>query len=405
MNTYRYRAKKGHSEITEGSIEAQSEKEAIDKLSALGVMPLKLEQEAGGVEPNKAISGKPHGKIKSREITIFTRQLASLLKSGVPILNALSIIREQSENTGLKNMLGDIYNAIKDGATFSSVLAQYPKVFAFLYIAMIRAGEDSGSLPDALLRIADYRAKQEEIISRFRMAMAYPILMAVVGLATVIFMLTFVMPRLMKIFLNMGQDLPLPTRILITISDFLRYKWFWVILALAIITFILKRQTKTKAGRLSLSRLKLRIPVFGKLILKSEAGRFSRTLELLLKNGIPILRAIEIAIPVIGNEVMKNQLRQSYQELQQGGSLGKSLKNSKIFPVFMSNLISVGEESGRLDEALGEVANSYERDTDEAIRMMNSLLEPLMILAMGLIIGFIVVSMLLPIFEINVMSR
>jgi len=401
MAIYKYRAKKGPQEIIESTVEAQSEKEAIEKLNSLGYVPVHIE-EYRHTAPAQEYP-RPSGKIKSRDTTIFTRELATLLKSGVPILNAINIIREQSENQNLKNILKNIHNAVKDGATFSSVLAQYPQAFSSLYVAMIRTGEDSGALSDALLRIADYRAKQEEILSRFRMALAYPILMAVVGLATIIFMLTFVIPRLMKIFVNMGQELPLATRILISVSNGLRHWWLWVILALVVL--IIRRQARQKTAKFFLSRLKIHLPLFGKLMLKAELGRFSRTLELLIKSGIPILKAIEVAIPVVDNEIMKERLKASYRELEQGGSFGRSLKNSKLFPLFISNLIIVGEESGKLSEALGEVANSYERDTDEAMKIMTNLLEPLMILVMGLIVGFIVVAMLLPIFEINVMAR
>ena len=218
-------------------------------------------------------------------------------------------------------------------------------------------------------------------------------------------MLTFVMPRLMKIFINLGQDLPLPTKILIFTSNGLRQWGFWIILILALIILIFRRQMRTKTGRISLSLLKLHLPLYGKFTLKAELARFSRTLELLIKNGIPILQAMDIATPVLENEIIKNQLSKSYKELEQGGSLGRSLRNSRLFPLFMTNLIIVGEESGKLDEALSEIASSYERDTDEAMRIMASLLEPLMILAMGLIVGFIVVAMLLPIFQINVMAH
>ena len=413
MPIYKYRAKKGTGETVEDRIEAVSKEEAIEKLSLMGYLPVYIEQEARPIDTSTSLTieskiysfSKPRGKIKSRQITIFSRQLASLLRSGVPILNAISIISEQSENPHLKVALQNIRNAVKDGATLSSALSSYPETFSSLYIALIRSGEESGTLPEALLRIADYRVKQEEIISRIRMALAYPILMAIVGLGTIVFMLTFVMPRLMRIFINLGEKLPLPTRILISISQFLRQWWFWIILILAIIILLIRKQAKTKTGKLSFSLFKLHLPIFGRLILKAELSRFSRTLELLIRNGISILKAIDIAIPVLENEIIKGQLRQSYKELEQGGSLGKSLKNSKIFPLFMSNLISVGEESGKLDEALAEVAGNYEHDTDEAIRIMSSLIEPLMILGMGLIVGFIVVAMLLPVFEINVMAR
>jgi type II secretory pathway component PulF len=405
MPTYRYRAKKGPQEIIESKIQAQSETEAIEKINQIGLIPIRIEEEHPTASAKTSYWSKPKGKVPSREITIFSRELASLLKSGVPILAALNIISEQSESIHLKNTLRIIHDAVKDGSTFSAVLSMHPNIFSPLYVAMIRSGEDSGALAEVLLRIAGYRAKQEEMISRFRMALAYPVLMAIVGLGTVIFMLTFVMPRLMKVFINLGQDLPLPTKILIFTSNGLRQWGFWIILILALIILILRRQMRTKAGRIPLSLLKLHLPLYGKFTLKAELARFSRTLELLIKNGIPILQAINIAIPVLENEIIKNQLKQSYKELEQGGSLGRSLRNSRLFPLFMTNLIIVGEESGNLDEALSEIAGSYERDTDESMRIMASLLEPLMILAMGLIVGFIVVAMLLPIFQINVMAR
>jgi len=404
MKVYKYRAKKGPKEVVEATVEAASEKEAIEKISQGGWLPVYVE-EVNRPQAGQQSGLKPPvtGRIRPREVTIFSRELASLLKSGVPILNAINIILEQTDSRDFQAVLRSVYSAVKEGATFSGALKPYPKAFPSLYIAMIRAGEDSGILPDALLRIADYRLKQEEALSRFRMAMAYPLLMAVVGIGTIVFMLTFVMPRLMQIFVNMGQSLPLPTRILISISAFLKQWWFWAIAAAVVL--IIRRQSRTGPAKIFLSRAMLHMPIFGKFMLKAELSRFSRTMELLLKSGITILRAIEVAIPVIDNEIIKEQLKSSYKELEQGGSFGRSLKNSKIFPVFMTNLIIVGEESGKLTDALAEIAFSYERDTDEAMKVMMNLLEPLMILGIGLIVGFIVVAMMLPIFEINVMVR
>jgi type II secretory pathway component PulF len=409
MATYNYRAKKGLEEVVGGMIEAASEKEAIEKISALGYLPIKLEEIASTQKVSAgAVATAVHktsGRIKSSQITIFTRQLSSLIKSGVPILTAINIIRDQSENMNLKVVLADIYNVIKNGGTFSSALEAYPKYFPGLYVAMVKTGENSGALPASLLRVAEYRAKQEELLSRFRMAMAYPILMALVGLGTVIFMLTFVMPRLMGIFSNLGQNLPLPTQILLAISQGLRQWGAWIALGFVILIFLIRQQLKTKIGRLSWSVLKLRIPVFGKFALKADLACFSRTLELLLKSGLPILRALQISVQVLDNEIIKERLIKSHRDLEQGVSFGRSMKDSKLLPLFMVNLISVGEESGNLSGALGEVADAYERDTDEMIRIMSSLLEPLMILVMGVIVGFIVIAMLLPVFEINIMAK
>jgi type II secretory pathway component PulF len=255
------------------------------------------------------------------------------------------------------------------------------------------------------MRISEYRVKQEETFSKFRMAMVYPCLMALVGLGTIIFMLTFVMPRLSGIYVTMGQQLPLPTRILISTSAFIQ-KWFvQALVGCAIVVLILWREAKTKAGRMALGAFMLKLPLFGPLVLKAELGRFCRTLELLLHSGLPILRALSITVPVLENELIKGHLSRSYKDLEQGGSFSASLKTSKMIPAFMSSLIGVGEESGRIDDALKEVADSYERDTDDALRVANSLLEPVMILGMGLIVGFMVMAMLLPIFEINYMFK
>lgn len=403
---YKYRAKKGPQEIVEGTTEAQSEREAIEKINQLGYIPLQVEKGTPFLEPKAALLNKRWRlKLSSRQITLFSRQLSSLLKSGVPILESLNIISEQSESRRLKEILQHLHNAIRNGAAFSTALTEHNQIFSPLYIALVRTGEDAGRLAEALLRIADYRARQEQMYSRFRMALAYPILMLLVGIGTVVFMLTFVMPRLLRIFVSIGQELPLPTRILISLSDGLRYGWFWLVVIIAVIIGIFKRELKTEGGRLSLSIFQLHLPIFGKFILKAELARFSRTMEMLIKNGITILKAIDLAVPVLENEVLKSQLRKSYHQLEQGGSFGYSLKNTKIFPVFMSNLLIVGEKSGKIDEAFAEVANSYERDTDESLRIFASLLEPLLILGMGLVVGFIVMAMLLPIFELNVMMR
>lgn len=404
MAIYKYKAKNGPHDVVTGSVEALSENEAIDKISRMGYLPLRVEEEEAGKRERRPAS-RIFGRVRSRELTIFSRQLASLLKSGVPILNALNIIAEQTENAFFRYILDDLHNAVREGSGLSSVLSRYPRIFSPLYIAIVRSGEDSGSLPEVLTRIADYRAKQDEMVSRFRMAMAYPILMLIVGISTIAFMLAFVIPRLMRLFDNMGQSLPMPTRVLIYISNGIRHYWAWIILVVGIIVFLIQKELDTKSGKRFFSHLKLRLPLYGAFTLRADLARFCRTLEFLVRSGIPILKALDIAIPVLENDIIKDQLMQSHKELEEGGSFGRSLKGSKIFPLFMTNLIVIGEESGRLDEALSEIATSYERDTDETMKNMSSLLEPVMILVMGLAVGFIVIAMLLPVFEINAAIR
>lgn len=406
MPTFKYRAKNGP-ETVEGTIEAQNRDEAIEKVHALGYLPMRVEE--GTVKPAAAAAAgrKPigGGRVRLKDITTFYRQMASLLRSGVPILRAISIISKQTSNAAFQAMMMKIYTEVKDGRPLSETLKIYPRFFSPLDVAMVHSGEKGGALPEVLFKIADYRQKQEEVLGRVRNAMIYPILMAVVGTGTIVFMLAFVMPRLMRIFTRTGQDLPGATKVLLAISSALQ-NWWWVILIVVVAIVVAVRQgTRNPAQKKMMSHMKLNFPVLKDFVVKSELSRFSRTMELLLKSGIPMLSAIEVAIPTTNNDIIKEALAVSYQSLREGGSFGRSLENTKVFPVFMANLIIVGEESGRLDEALGEIAMTYERDTDEAVKVLTSLLEPLMILAMGLVVGFIVIAMLLPVFQINTMMQ
>ena len=420
MIKFKYLAKENTGNTVEGTIEAETPDDAVEKISQLGYLPVKVQEAVAAEEkhetPPPQAAPKPEPKVpqvtisssvkvKSKEITAFGRQLSSLIRSGVPILRGIGIIAEPVENPQFKTLLTKIHGEIQEGKSFSSALSQYPRVFPPLYVALVSAGEASGTLDQTLARITDYRQKQEGIRSQLRSAMVYPILMALVGTGTIIFMLTFVMPRLLGVFSQLGGQLPTPTRILIAVSSSLRNGWFWGAAIVVTVFLIALFSNRSKAQRLALSELALHLPVAGMLTLKSEIARFSRTLELMIKSGIPILKAIETTAPVMGNEILKNELLRCLQDLKEGGSFGKSLRKSKRFPVFMTNLIIVGEESGKLDEALAEIATFYERETDEALRMMTSLLEPLMILVMGLVVGFIVIAMLLPMFELNMMVK
>lgn len=408
MAKFKYRAKENTGNTVEGVIEAETSEEAVEKINRLGYLPVKIEETRASHAPHTS-SSLLHvsfgTKIKSKEITAFSRQLSSLIKSGVPILRALAIIAEPTENPHVKNLLTQVYDDVKNGSSFSSALNKYAHIFSPLYLALVSAGEASGTLDQALARITDYRQKQEEILSRIRSALVYPILMALTGIGTIIFMLTYVMPRLAGVFSSLGGNLPLPTRILIEVSQVIQQ---WGLVGggiLGVLFFIMIGSKKNRAQKTAVDSMRLRLPVIGALTLKSEIARFSRTLELLLKSGIPILKAIETTLPVLSNEILKNDLSHCLKELREGGSFGRALKGTNRFPIFMSNLITVGEEAGNLEGALSEISTFYERETDEAIRIFTSLLEPLMILVMGLVVGFIVIAMLLPVFELNLMTR
>lgn len=407
MGLYRYRAKKGPDKEIKSVIRAASKEEAVDRISKMGLLPVQVEEVVSKEIPSGFALSLLRKRVKQKQLTVFSRQLSILLKSGVPILKAISILTEQTSNYYFQTILSDIRSQIKDGKTLSSALSSHSNIFSVLYVSLVRAGEESGTLEIALMRIAKYRKKQEEVFSNIRTALTYPILMAMVGAGTIIFMLTFVMPRLLTIFTRLGQDLPLPTKILIKISNFLTQGWVWIALVMAVVfcVLIFKRVGVSKTGRLFFGYLKLRSPVFGNLLLKAELARFSRTLELLLASGIQLLSAIQKSIPILDNEVIREELKKGYNSIEQGESFGSTLDRGAIFPKFMVNLISVGEESGKIESALEELALTYETETDEAIKMMTNLLEPMMILIMGVIVGFIIVSMLLPVFQLNLVVK
>jgi general secretion pathway protein F len=425
MAEYAYRAKRGPTEVLDGMIEAADPDDAIEKLHAMGLFPIRIEEAKGGARkaaPEKKAQRVPSApaaaaveapsvkkplfsRVRSSEITLFGRQLSSLIRSGVPILRGLWIIAEQTQNPKFRAFLDKAHHDINNGRTFSEVLAEHPKLFPPVYVAMVRTGEDSGNLQEAMARVSDHRQRQEEILSRVRTAMAYPLLMAVTGFCTIVFMLTFVIPKLTKLFVSLGSRLPLPTRILMKVSAVFQSPAFWAGVAFVGLAAVMLVRLRGEQLRQVWSSVSLRLPFVRSFVLKTEMARFARTLELLIKSGLPILRAMEIATPVLNNRVLRRELEKSREELQGGGSLGQSLKASKRFPSFMTNLITVAEESGKLDEAMQEIASYYERETDEVIRVMTSLMEPLMILVMGLIVGFIVMAMMLPMFELNMIVK
>jgi len=401
MPTFKYVAKRGPEDKTEGTIQAESKNSAIEKLHTRGLVPVRIEEEAF-VQKDKRINFKfLFSKVSGRDITIFSRQLSTLIKSGVTLLNSLEILCQQVENLYLKDIITDIKEKVRSGDSLSSAMRSYPRIFPSVYTSMIEVGENSGTLQQVLLKISDFYQKQEEVNSKIRTASVYPLLILIIGAGTIFFILTYVVPRLTKMFTQLGQELPVPTVILITISNWITGNGLWIIVVVALLYFVLKRSSKSKVERLIFSSLKLHLPVFGKFFLKAELGAFSHTLQLLLESGIHLLRAMALSIPVINNEIIKRELVRVIKDLEKGDSLGKSLKRSNIFPVFMINLSIIGEESGRLDSAMGEIATYYEKDTDEMLKTVISLIEPIMILVVGTLVGLMVIAMLLPIFQIS----
>ena len=401
MAKFIYVAKKGPKEEVKGSIEAENKNAALHRLTAMGYFPISVEQE--DIERSASIVSTIPGfkKVNIRDLSIFTRQLSDLLEAGLPLVKSLSVLEKQTENRYLQSVINDLRDHVQGGNPLSSALTRYPKVFSELYISMVRSGEVGGSLENVLLRIAEFQESQDELTAKVKSAMIYPGLMATVGFTTIIVLITFVIPRIVAMFKDLNQSLPLPTIILLNISDAIKHFWFILLGALLLIYLGFKRLNSTHEGKMVIDRLKLKTPMLGQLIVKTEIARFTRTLATLLSNGVPILDALNVVITIMESEVLREDIKTAQKEVREGNALAAGLNKGRYFPVFVNNMISVGEEGGAVEKALLKVASSYEREVDRAVKTMTALLEPLMILTLGLVIGFIVIAMLLPIFEIS----
>ncbi|MDP2920770.1 MAG: type II secretion system F family protein [Candidatus Omnitrophota bacterium] len=399
MPKFIYKAKKGPDEAVEGVIEADSENVAVNKLIQSGCYPISVREESVSAEKFSIY------KVRSKDITYFTRHLSELLGSGLTLYNALNVIESQSESNNLKMIIGNIKSRIKEGKKFSEALKNYPAIFSELYVNLVRSGEESGSLNEVLMNIADFLDKDEDTRSKVIAALAYPGLMALVGFATIFILVTFIVPRIVNMFIDMGQTLPLVTRILVGISDFIKTYWILLAVFIAGLVFVLKTAKSNPLAKNKMDRIKLKVPVFGKLVRDTELARFSRTFSMLLKNGVPMLDALQVTSGVITNSAVKDDIDAVYKDVKAGMAISGAIRKRECFPLFVSNMAAVGEEGGFLDKALLNIARNYEIEMDRAMKIITALLEPGFILIMGLVVGFIVVAMLLPVFEISLTAR
>ena len=403
MPTYTYTAKTDPQNAVKGTLEAESEQEAISKLIRMGYFPVSVTSESLSLLGNQEAQRRK--KVSKKDIVTFTRQLATLIESGVNILNSLRIISDQLPNKYLKAVVADVAGKIKEGRSFSDSLAGHPLLFSGLYVSMIKTGEASGNLNETLKRLADFLEKDEELKNSVISALTYPLFVFVVGALTVIVLLAFVIPRLITMFEDMGQALPLPTKLLIQTSGFIRVYWWLILAIIGISLFLFHRIKNSPQGKRKIDTAQLNIPLIGDIVLKSEISHMMRTLSLLLSSGVPIVSSLDTSISVLVNQTVKDEVTVFKESIAQGKSFSGCLKESAMFPSFVVNIVTVGEESGTMEKALLRIANDYEREIDNRLKALTRLLEPLIILLMGLIVGFIVLAMLLPIFQINLIVQ
>jgi len=409
MPKFVYKAKKGPSEFIDGTIDADNLDSAIDKIMKLGLSPLDVFIDVPGAA--RALKKSPgftlnfSRRVKLNDIGIFTRQICDLVDAGVPILRALTITANQTQNPQLKLIIDQMYTFVQDGGTFSEALAQHNKVFSPFYVNMIKTGEIGGNLDMILNRLAEFTDKDLETRAKVQASLAYPVFMLFVGAVTIFVILTFVIPRLTVIFDDLTESLPLPTVILMGLSGFLSKFWWLVLGLIAILSFYFQRFRSSPEGKKKVDIWKLKIPMLGDFIKDVEIGRFARTLGTLLDSGVVIVSALESVWAVLDNEILKSEIKFVSQDVASGTSLSAALKKCVFFPEAAVNMIAVGEESGHLEKSLYKLAVSYERQSDRSIKTITSLLEPMMIFVIGAIVGFMFVAILLPIFRVNLLIK
>ena len=401
MTSYAYKAKSGPGNTVEGAVEAETRGGALAWLDEQGLTPIWVREAAETRPGGRGMSLGVMRRPSFRDVTVFTQQLASLTRAGVPILRTLSTIAGQTENRKLARVVRDLTATVRDGNMLSAALSDYRALFPDLYINMVRAGEGAGILDTILQRLAEAREREEEMRRKVQAALAYPLLILTVGAATVFILLAFFLPRVIALFRGY-KNLPLPTRILIGVSDVFGNHWHWMLMIGILVAAVLNRLAALEKGRTFFDALKLRLPLLGRFIQEAEISRFARTLSLLIDAGIPIDRSLSLSADTMRNAVLRQEIERIRDEtVNQGAAFSAGLDRGRFFPALMTNMAAVGEEAGSLDAAMTEVSLYYEKQCDQRARLATSLIEPILILAVGVIVGFIVAAMLLPIFELG----
>jgi general secretion pathway protein F len=405
MAVFEYRALDARGKNTKGIIDADSESHARTKLRSLGKYPVAITLTAKG---RSKTGGQGSGfglfrRVKSEEISVMTRQLATLLGASIPLVQALDSLVAQTRNSGLKKVIAQIKGAVNEGNSLTNALSEHPKIFSSVFINMVRAGEASGTLDIVLERLADFAENQEALKGRFRAALVYPVFMGVIGSAILFVLITYIVPNITQVFAEMNRVLPLPTLFLIGLSDFLKIYWWVVVIIIAVIISGVRYLVRKPAGKKLWDYVKLKVFILGPVLQKVVLARFSSTLGSLLESGVGLMMAMQIVQALVDNVHISKVIDQAMEQLRKGQSMTIALSDSEWFPPMFIQMIAVGEQSGTLEAMLKKVSSAYEREVETAIVGMTSLIEPLMIVGMGLAVGFIVLSILLPIFEMNQM--
>ncbi|BBO87472.1 type II secretion system inner membrane protein GspF [Desulfosarcina ovata] len=404
MPVYEYQALDTKGKTITGIIDADGAQAARQKIRGMGGFPVSVKEVTEGTSAKESRMDALHGlfsRVKPAQVSLWTRQLATLTGAGFPLVSALTTLVSQTKTQGFTKVVARIKDAIVEGNSFASALTHFPSVFSQIYVNMVRAGETSGTLEIVLQRLADIMEKQQELKSRIQTALAYPILMTVIGTIVLFFLMTFVVPNITTIFEDMNQALPAPTRFLLAASDLFKSYWWLLLIVMAAGLVAMRMFRKTEHGLVVTDRFLLRLPVAGSLLRRIAVARFARTLASLLENGVTMLPALEIVRNITGNVIISDLIENASAEVERGQGLGVSLATDTVFPDLAVQMIQVGEQSGELEPMLYKIADVYENEVQASIMSMMAMLEPVIILVMAVVVLFIVLSICLPIFEMN----
>ena len=407
MAVYEYRGLDQAGRDIKGIIDADSPRLARTKLRRSGIFPTEIltdRHTKKSVIEGVSI-GTLFGRISIQEISIMTRKMATLVGAGLPIVEALNALIDQTEKVRLKKVITQVRESVNEGSSLADAMSRFPKVFSELYVNMINAGESSGALDIVLTRLADFMENQVMLRNKVLSTLSYPIILVIVGIGILSFLLLSVVPKVVGIFDDLRQALPLPTVILIAVTDFLRDYWWILVLVVAGSILALRQYTVTGKGRQLYNRMILKIPITGRLLRIIATTRFARTLAILLNSGIPLLQSMDIAKAVVNNAVISDAIESANEGIREGESIAEPLRRSKVFPPMVTHMIAVGEKTGELEQMLFKVSEAYENEVETTISRMTSLLGPIVIVVLGGIVLFIVLAILLPMIEMNQIIR
>ncbi len=397
MTTFAYKARNVSGQSVSGQMEAVSKSEILEKLRRLGYLPTEVTEPFPTFHVGSLLNQLQW--LKQEDLAMFNIQLSNLLQAGVPLLSSLQTMSSQIENRMLRSTVDSVAKFVETGESFSEALAHHPKIFPTLFVTLVRAGEASGKLDQILARYADYCEQQSEFHQKIQGAMIYPFVLLASSVAVTLFVVTALLPQFVQIFLKAGVSLPLPTLILYRFGLGLKQFWFSILLFTALGAGGFQYYAATSFGGLQVDRLKLFIPVFGSILRRAAISRFARTLGLLVASGVPLLQSLEIVRDVVENEVLARTLDTVRNAIEKGGKISESLRISGEFPADTIRMISVGEEAGSLDVMLGKTADFYDRSLNYQVKQLTVLLEPALLIIMGGLVGMIMASILLPLFD------